>query len=275
VPTVQSSDHLSYPHHAHPSDELGRADLHLHTLASDGLMSARALVDYAEARTQLDVIAVTDHDEMGAALEAREWAARNNYRVQVVPGVEVTTRDGHLLALFVEERPPALRPLADTAEWVLRQGGLCIAPHPFTRWTHSLHGRSLLHAAEAGLLAAVEVLNASPAGRASRPKAVRFAAEQGLATVGASDAHMLRVIGLAQTRFSGHTPQDLRRAIEARTAQAEGRFAHAHEIAAEALPQLGRSMVHLPLRRLARLRPVLAGRWARRRAARPLPALDD
>src|SRR5579884_654374 len=81
---------------------LGRADLHLHTLASDGLMSPRALVDYAEHATSLDVIAITDHDETRAALEGRDWAAQRGYRVQVVPGVEVTTRDGHLLALFIE-----------------------------------------------------------------------------------------------------------------------------------------------------------------------------
>src|SRR5579884_3194002 len=95
-------------------------------------MSARALLEYAESSTDLDVIAVTDHDETSAALEAREYAARQHLRVQVIPGVEVTTRDGHLLALFVEERPPALRPLGPTVEWVLQHGGLCLAPHPFT-----------------------------------------------------------------------------------------------------------------------------------------------
>ncbi len=169
---------------------LGRADLHLHTHASDGLMSARDLVDHVARETDLDVIAITDHDETCASLEAREWAARQGYRVQVVPGVEVTTRDGHLLALWVEERPPALRDLQVTAEWVLARGGLCIAPHPFTR--------------------------------------------------------------LARTRFEGRTPADLRQAIENRTVLAEGRFATPGEMAADAIPQLARSMVHLPLRRIVR-----------------------
>src|SRR5439155_17078520 len=104
-------------------------DLHLHTLASDGLMSARDLVDFVEQQTDVDVIAVTDHDEVCASLEARQWAVKRGYRVQVVPGVEVTTREGHLLALFIEERPPALRSLQLTAEWVLERGGLCLAPH--------------------------------------------------------------------------------------------------------------------------------------------------
>ena len=234
------------------SESLGRADLHLHTRASDGLMTATELVDYAERSTRLDVIAVTDHDETAAALEAREYAARNGYRVQVVPGVEVTTLEGHLLALFVEERPPALRRLRETAEWVLARGGVCVAPHPFTRWTHSLSSRALVSATQRGLLDGVEVLNASPAGRASRARAVRFADEQALAAVGGSDAHVVGVVGLAHTRFHGHTPDDLRQAIERGSTFAEGRFASPSELAAEALPQLARSMIHLPLKRVLR-----------------------
>src|SRR4030088_2141258 len=57
-------------------DPFGRADLHLHTRASDGLMSARDLVDHVARKTDLDVIAITDHDEMCGSLEAREWAVR-------------------------------------------------------------------------------------------------------------------------------------------------------------------------------------------------------
>lgn len=213
-------------------------------------MTARDLVDFVERNTDLDVIAITDHDETSASLDAREWAARRAYRVQVVPGVEVTTRDGHLLALFIEERPPALRHLNVTAEWVVTRGGLCVAPHPFTRWTHSLNLRSLGPASESGLLAGVEVLNASIAGRASRPHALRFVEHHSLAGLGASDAHMRSMVGLARTCFEGRSPADLRHAIENKAVQAEGRFATPREMAAEALPQLARSLIHLPLRRM-------------------------
>jgi predicted metal-dependent phosphoesterase TrpH len=128
---------------------VGLADLHLHTLASDGLIGPEALVDHVVAHTDLDVIAVTDHDETSAAVAARSHAVRSGYRIEVVPGVEVTTRDGHLLCLWVEERPPALWPLVRTAEWVRGQGGLCVAPHPFTRWTHSLNLAGAQHGAPA------------------------------------------------------------------------------------------------------------------------------
>lgn len=229
---------------------MGLADLHLHTRASDGLATPRELLERVEHATDLDVIAITDHDDTTSALEARALAEQRNYRVRVIPGVEVTTRDGHLLALFVEERPPALRSLAQTAEWVLARGGLCVAPHPFTRWTHSLNLRALDDARD--LVAGVEVLNASLAGRASRARALAFAERHRLAQVGASDAHVQAVVGLARTRFPGRTETDLRRAIEERRTVAEGRFASPAELAIDALPQLARSMVHLPLRRIAR-----------------------
>jgi hypothetical protein len=102
------------------------------------------------------------------------------------------------------------------------------------------------------LLAGVEVLNASLAGRASRPRALALAHAHGLAQLGASDAHMVSMIGLARTRFVGTTPAELRAAIEAGTTQAEGRFATPGEMAAEALPQLARSMLQLPVRRVVR-----------------------
>jgi predicted metal-dependent phosphoesterase TrpH len=237
---------------SHGEDVFGRADLHLHTLASDGLCGPRELVDFVEYQTDLDVIAITDHDESSAAREAQEWVARRGYRVRVIPGVEVTTLEGHLLALFVDDRPPALRGALRTAEWVAERGGLCVAPHPFTRWTHSLHARALVPVIAAGLLAGVEVLNASLAGRASRPRALALAVEHRLAQVGSSDAHMISMVGLARTRFPGRTPEDLRRAIELGLTTAEGRFATPVEMASECIPQLARSMVHLPLRRIAR-----------------------
>jgi predicted metal-dependent phosphoesterase TrpH len=243
---------------------LGLADLHLHTLASDGLIDARDLVDFVERHTDLDVIAVTDHDETSAGLEASEWAARQRYRVQVVPGVEVTTREGHMLALFISERPPALRTLRQTAEWVRERGGLCIAPHPFTRWTHSLSASALAACvAVPGLLCGVEVLNASLAGRASRSRALAYAAEHGLAQVGSSDAHMVAMIGLARTRFEGSTAEELRVALEHAMTLPEGRFATPGEMAAEAIPQLARSMLHLPARRVVRYARNLALRSGR------------
>ena len=93
-------------------ERLGRCDPHIHTTYSDGLGSPREVVERAMA-LGLDVIAITDHDSVQGALEARELAARAGYPLDVIVGSEVTTARGvHLLALFVEERLPMLRPAA-------------------------------------------------------------------------------------------------------------------------------------------------------------------
>jgi hypothetical protein len=102
------------------------------------------------------------------------------------------------------------------------------------------------------MLAGVEVLNASLAGRGSHPHGLAYARRHHLAQIGSSDAHVQGVVGLARTRFNGCTPADLRLAIETSATQAEGRFASPGELAVDVIPQLARSMVHLPLRRLAR-----------------------
>src|SRR5437899_6667389 len=86
-----------------PMPARGRADLHMHTTASDGWPSPHELVDYARA-TALDVIAITDHDTIEGALRARDHAASRRSKLHVVIGEEVSSRDGHIVALFIERR---------------------------------------------------------------------------------------------------------------------------------------------------------------------------
>ena len=81
--------------------ELGKADMHLHTLYSDGTVSVGALLDHVEAETNLDVIAITDHERIDGALRAREMHAAGPYSFELVVGEEITTRRGHVLALFI------------------------------------------------------------------------------------------------------------------------------------------------------------------------------
>ena len=91
------------------TDRLGRADLHIHTLASDGTSGIMTILDHVETSTQLDLIAITDHERIDAALAARTIARDQGLRFEVVVGEEVTTRGGHLLALFIDEPVKPLR----------------------------------------------------------------------------------------------------------------------------------------------------------------------
>ena len=85
-----------------PAQPHGRADLHIHTLASDGTDGVEAILAHVTANTDLDVLGIADHERIDAAIAARALARARGLRVEIVVGEEVTTRDGHLLALFVE-----------------------------------------------------------------------------------------------------------------------------------------------------------------------------
>lgn len=115
----------------------GRADLHVHTLWSDGAQRPEVIVAVASER--VDVVAITDHDEIRGALRAREWAREHpELGVDVVVGEEISSLNGHSLGLFLEERiPPGLSAL-DTIGEIHAQGGLAVAAHPF----HPIRGVS-------------------------------------------------------------------------------------------------------------------------------------
>lgn len=206
----------------------GKADLHIHTAIGNGMAELPELLDYVEQETDLDVIAVTDHDNIRGGLEARELCARGPYRFQVVVGAEVTAIEGHVLALFVEEPVPGLRPVEEVLEAIHRQGGLCIIPHPLAFLTRSIGRRTLERIAAMGregvYFDGMEVGNGTFAARMSAAKATRLNRERyHLAEVGGSDAHFLKAVGTAHTLFPGATAQDLRGAIlERRTSASTG-----------------------------------------------------
>jgi hypothetical protein len=134
----------------------------------------------------------------------------------------VTTIEGHLLALYIDEPVRCLRPVEETIEAVHRLGGICIVAHPFTWMTRGMglkHIRRVLASERDGVhLEGIEITNGTVAGRVGARKARELnKSDFGLAEVGGSDAHFLEVIGAGHTEFPGTTPQDLRRAIEDRT----------------------------------------------------------
>jgi predicted metal-dependent phosphoesterase TrpH len=207
---------------------LGRADLHIHSAASDGVAGIDAILRHVQDETDLDVIAIADHERIDAALAARDMAASRGYRFDVVVGEEITTRGGHLLGLFLSRPVPPLRSMRWSVAAIHEQGGLAIPAHPLVPIPMSASARSLRALIEdpdpAVRPDGLEVFNPTTAGRRWHPRVVAFAAAHGLAALGNSDAHLPAHIGQASTRFEGRTADDLRRAIEARATSWEGEF---------------------------------------------------
>lgn len=192
---------------------MGLADLHIHTIYSyDGTASVPAVLRRAK-QIGLDVIAITDHDERTGALKALELAP--DYGLEVIPGIEVTTAEGDLLALNITENIPRGLPLIETVLKVRELGGFCIAPHPTAggMGMRSLSAYSILKAIRnpdvAQTLIAIETYNATVIDRMSNHYAHLLANRLDIARTASSDAHVLEAIGLGATEFDGHTTKDL------------------------------------------------------------------
>ena len=193
---------------------MGTADLHIHSIYShDATTTVRAILKQA-ADVGLDVLAVTDHDEIRGSLEAVKLAPE--YGLEAIPGAEVSTKDGHLVALFIQTLPPAGMSIVETLIHIGNQGGIAIAPHPFNNLPNSLSMEAVLGALAnpraKGALRGIETHNM---GTQNFDKVARkIAVYLPLAKIAASDAHIYWAVGAGRTEFPGKTAQDLRTALE-------------------------------------------------------------
>ncbi|WP_251342620.1 CehA/McbA family metallohydrolase [Haloplanus halophilus] len=170
-----------------------RIDPHVHSEASyDGHDPVELLLEQA-AEIGLDGIVVTDHDVIHESLRAAELAPE--YGLLGIPGVEVSTAVGHLLAIGVSEMPPRRAPLDETVAWVRDHGGVAVVPHPFQRSRHGIPRRHLVDCD------AVEVFNSWLFTGFRNRRARRFAAERGYPALAASDAHSVPHVGRAYTEL--------------------------------------------------------------------------
>src|SRR5947209_7008367 len=213
---------------AHFYGKLGRADLHMHSAYSDGIGTIEEILQHTQRNTALDVIAITDHDVIEGSLRARDLWAKGNYRFDFVVGEEISTREGHMLALFIEKRIQKGLSIERSIELVHEQGGLAIVAHPLNPlFRHSCKREVLdrIHANKDVWLDAIETWNASFCGiRANRIAMCLNREVYGWAEVGNSDAHTLGSIGRGCTWFEGKSAQDVRTTIEAGLSAPGGRL---------------------------------------------------
>ena len=216
------------PEQAIDFGKLGCADLHMHSTYSDGLASIEQILEHVQHCTRLNVIAITDHDVIEGSLKARDLWAKGSYRFDFVVGEEISTKQGHMLALFIEKRIQPGLSMERSIDLVHEQGGLAIVAHPLNPiFRHSCH-RSVLnriHAAKDVWLDGIETWNASFCGIGANRIAMHANREvYGWAEVGNSDAHTLTAIGSGCTWFEGKTALDVRATIEAGLSAPGGRL---------------------------------------------------
>ncbi|MFC6871851.1 PHP domain-containing protein [Halobellus marinus] len=170
-------------------------ELHAHSsLSYDGRDPVELLLAQAEA-VGLDALAVTDHDEIDASLEAAELASE--YGLVGIPGMEVTSAAGHVLAFGIDELVPAGLSYDETLTRIHEQGGIAVVPHPFQSSRHGVAAQiSRDQLAEAD---AIEVYNSRLFTGWANRKAERFATARGLPKTAGSDAHIGEMVGQAVT----------------------------------------------------------------------------
>jgi predicted metal-dependent phosphoesterase TrpH len=195
---------------------MGFADLHIHSAYSyDGTASISAIMKTIVDRTSIRVIAITDHDTVSGVNEALDLAGK--FDLQVIPGIEITCAEGHVLGLFVNQVIPAGLSLVETVKRVGDLGGICIAAHPMARGINSLDFATIRYALRdpevSRTLVGVEALNGGLVYTRRNPMVVQECRKLPLAQTGNSDAHTLQMLGRGSTYFHGEGVAELRAAL--------------------------------------------------------------
>ena len=176
------------------SDERG-FDLHVHSRFSpDSSARVHDLLDHA-GLAGLAWVALTDHNTVEGHARLREL--RSSYpRLILIPGIEVSTADGHLLVYGLDVCPPVGRALAETIEWVNDHAGVPVLAHPF-RVPHGV-GKRLAQTADVHALEGANGHN----GEFANARADLIAAQRRIGSTGGSDAHTPETVGRAYTLFN-------------------------------------------------------------------------
>ncbi|MBA2585997.1 MAG: PHP domain-containing protein [Chthoniobacterales bacterium] len=177
-----------------------KIDLHTHSFFSgDGVSSPEDLINTARAKG-LHGFAITDHNTCDAVtylLEKGFMRADGNPvdNFLIIPGVEVTTAEGHLLCIGTTLPYLKGKPAREICELIHERGGLAIPPHPYDLFRAGIRSATL----ETLPIDALEVFNAATTLRRYNRYAFKYAQVRGLPMTAASDAHHAAAVGTAYT----------------------------------------------------------------------------
>ncbi len=211
---------------------MGRADTHLHTHFS-GFSQLGSLMKFPESVISpemqvdkmrslgYDVMAITDHDETAGAFKGAKYAKKFD-DIDFIVGEEVTTADGEIIGLFLNEKVPMGLSVEETVDIIRSQDGIVIAPHPFSFHVPGLQEKILELDIDG-----FETINGGHPDRYSNmfAKEVMDAYPGRWAEMAGSDAHSVYTSGTCWTEFEGTTADDFRRSILNRTTRAVGKAA--------------------------------------------------
>ena len=210
-------------------DEYSKADLHIHSKYSgimkymglkfpDSVEEPRNIMKHAKKKG-LDVIAITDHNTIRGGLETKKL--EKEYGVEVIVGSEIMTKDGEILGLYLNEEIPKGLSAEETVEKIHEQGGLAVAPHPYSPICKAI-GDKIFKLNLDG----VEVFNAyhrdGIVNNIALKKVMKNYHKKPVAFIGNSDGHLAKMVGNGYTKFEGTSKDDLYDAIVRRKTSFDG-----------------------------------------------------
>ena len=163
-----------------------KLDLHVHTTNSPDAYTDPSRLFSLCQRAGLDGLAVTDHNVLATTIPGQ---------MTFIPGMEISTQDGHVIALGLFEPVPRELSADKTIARIREQGGLSIIPHPYDLFRSAVRPDRLTDRPDA-----IEVINsASVLHRITWKRASKFARDHKLPAVAGSDAHIPQTVGRAFT----------------------------------------------------------------------------
>lgn len=199
-----------------------KVDLHIHSNYSDAKPSIKDILNFVENDTDLDIIAITDHNTIKGAIEAKKIIHSQKMRIKVIIGEEISCQEGHLVGLFLKKEIPGNLPVSETIKLIKKQKGVVIASHPFVETP--LKDSKGNHTGGIGLstilveknnIDALETVNGNLIMKFRENSRANFINSNFLfrTTVGGSDSHILASLGKGYTIFVGNTVKDFKKAV--------------------------------------------------------------
>ena len=204
--------------------DMCKVDTHIHTKYSgnskkipvipDCISRPEKILKYADKRG-IDFLAITDHDTIRGGIETEKLAPS-----RIIVGEEISTSDGELLGLFLNETIPPNLSAEESIDRVRNQGGLAIVPHPYSVICPCF--KDLIHKLD---IDGIEVFNAFHRDGVINRKASEENKIIKNASIAGSDAHTERMVGNAYTLFEGNTIEDFYKAVKKKKTIPQGHVA--------------------------------------------------
>ncbi len=175
--------------------------MHTHSILSHDGGIREEEYQHILKKGMLDYVAITDHNTIAYAIFLRKSLGE-----QIIVGEEITSKEGHVIGLFLTKPVAPFLPLQETISLIKNQGGIVYIPHPFDVYRKGIGEKHLILAKKD--IDVIETFNARVIFRSQNQKATQFAEKLGIVKAAGSDAHAANGLGKTYTSVMNKITRD-------------------------------------------------------------------